>query len=185
MCSLYNDVLTCRAPAKNYALFLLERYLQLKIKAIKAGAPIQINTVNDFIDCCKHYGVKVQRLLCEFYLHNLVLDQETELNSGPFVGDIQLQAFISLGVNQIKWLKAYNTFQRQENGLDLWVRAEPRNIVQLWKAHRNLMRTPGVMETLGPMHEALIRQSLEYFLTIKDLAIDAAKFRYQISNPTI
>ena len=27
LCSLYNDVLTCRAPAKNYALFLLERYL--------------------------------------------------------------------------------------------------------------------------------------------------------------
>ena len=129
LCSLYNDVLACRAPAKNYALFLLERYLQLKIKAVKAGAPIQINTVNDFIDYCKHYGVKVQRLLCEFYLHNLVLDQETELNPGPFVGDIQLQAFISFGVNQIKWLKAYNTFQRQENGLDLWVRVEPRNPV--------------------------------------------------------
>ena len=74
VCSLYNDVLTCRAPAKNYALFLLERYLRLKIKAVRAGAPIHINTVNDFIDCCKHYGVKVQRLLCEFYLHNLVLD---------------------------------------------------------------------------------------------------------------
>lgn len=74
LCSLYNDILACRAPAKNYALFLLERYLQLKIKAVKVGAPIQINTVNDFIDCYKHYGVKVQRLLCEFYLHNLVLN---------------------------------------------------------------------------------------------------------------
>jgi len=155
-CSLYNGVLTCRAPAKNYAMFLLERYLKLKIKVVKEGAPIQINTVNDFVDCCKYCGVKVQRLLCEFYLHNLVLDQETELNPGPFVGDIQLQAFISFGVNQIKWLKAYNTFQRQENGLDLWVRVEPRNTVQLWKVHRNLMRTPGVIETLRPMHEALI-----------------------------
>ncbi len=153
---MYNDVLTCRAPAKNYALFLLERYLQLKIKAVRVGAPIQINTVNDFIDCCKHYGIKVQRLLCEFYLQNLVLDQETDLNPGPFVGDIQLQAFVSFGVNQLKWLKAYNTFQRQENRLDLWVRAEPRDPVLLWRAHRNLMRTPGVMETLGPMHEDLI-----------------------------
>ena len=71
--------------------------------------------------------MKVQRLLCEFYLHNLVLDQETELNPDLFVGVIQLQAFISFEVNQIKWLKAYNTFQRQENGLDLWVRVEPRN----------------------------------------------------------
>ena len=84
LCSLYNDVLACRAPAKNYALFLMERYLQLKIKVVKAGAPIQINTLDDFINCCKHYGVKVQRLLCEFYLHNLVLDQEAELNPGPF-----------------------------------------------------------------------------------------------------
>ena len=156
VCSLYNDVLAYRAPAKNYALFLLEQYLRLKIKAVRAGAPIQINTVNDFIDCCKHYGVKVQRLLCEFYLHNLVLDQENDLNPGPFVGDIQLQAFVSFGVNQLKWLRAYNTFQRQENSLDLWVRDEPRDLVLLCRAHRNLMRTPCVMETLGPMHEDLI-----------------------------
>lgn len=47
------------------------------------------------------------------------------------------------------------------------------------------MRTPGVMETLGPMHEDLIRQNLEYFLTIKDLAINATKFRYQTLNPNI
>jgi len=72
----------------------MERYLQLKIKVVKAGAPIKINTIDDFINCCKHYGVKVQRLLYELYLHNLVLDQETKQNLSPFVGDIQLQAFI-------------------------------------------------------------------------------------------
>ena len=27
LCSLYTNVLACRCPAKNYALFLLERYL--------------------------------------------------------------------------------------------------------------------------------------------------------------
>jgi len=43
-------------------------------------------------------------------LHNLMLDQETEMNPSRFVGEIQLQAFISFRVNQIKWLKAYNTF---------------------------------------------------------------------------
>ena len=59
LCSLYTDVLACRAPAKNYALFLMERYLQLKIKAVKAGALIEINIVDDFINCCKNYGVKV------------------------------------------------------------------------------------------------------------------------------
>ena len=67
----------------------------------------------------------------------------------------------------------------------MWVRAEPRDPVQFWTAHRNLMKTSSVIEALGPMHEALIWQGLEYFFSIKDLAIDAAKFRYQISNPNI
>lgn len=185
LCSLYTDVLACRAPAKNYALFFLERYLQLKIKAVKAGVPIEIKTIDDFINCCKHYGVKVRKLLCEFYLHNLVLDGETEKNPGAFVGDIQLQAFISFAVNQIKWLKAYNIFQREKNGLDLWVRGELRNPLQLWNKYMSLMRTKGVIQTLGPIQKAVVQQGVEYFLTIKDLAIVAAKFRYQTSNRNI
>jgi len=60
LCSLYTDVLACRSPAKNYALFLLERYLQLKIKAVRAGKPIELKTVEYFINYCKHHGVKVQ-----------------------------------------------------------------------------------------------------------------------------
>ena len=89
---------------------MLKRYLQLKIKAVKAGKPIELKTVDDFINCYKLYGVKVQCLLCEFYLHNFILEEEMEINPSPFVGDVQYQAFISFTVNQLKWLKAYNTF---------------------------------------------------------------------------
>ena len=41
------------------------------------------------------------------------------------------------------------------------------------------------MELLGPMHEDLIRNSVEFFLAIKDSALDAAKFRYRVSTPSI
>jgi len=58
--SLYTYVLACRSPSKNYALFLLERYLQLEIKAVKVGKPIELKIGEDFINCCKHHGVKVQ-----------------------------------------------------------------------------------------------------------------------------
>ena len=85
--SLYTDVLACRCPAKNYALFLLERYLQLKIKAFRAGKSIELRTINDLISCFKLYGDKVQRLLCEFYLHNLILEKDCESNPSPFIGD--------------------------------------------------------------------------------------------------
>lgn len=56
LCSLYTDVLVCRETAINYALFLMERYLQLKIKGVKVGVPIEIKTIDDFINYCKHYG---------------------------------------------------------------------------------------------------------------------------------
>ncbi len=90
----------------------MESYLQLKVKAAKERVPIELKTIDDFINYYKHYGVKIPWLLCEFYLHNFVLDGETEENPCPFVGDIQLQAFIYFVVNQINWLKAHNTFQR-------------------------------------------------------------------------
>ena len=47
------------------------------------------------------------------------------------------------------------------------------------------MRTPGVIEMLGPMHEDLIRNSLEYFLAIKYFSLDATKLHYRISTPSI
>ena len=86
---LFSNVLSCRSPATNYALFLLERHLQLKIKVLKAGNPIELKIVDDFINCCKLYGIKFQRLLYEFYLHNFILEEEMEMNPSPFVGDVQ------------------------------------------------------------------------------------------------
>ena len=76
-----------------------------------------------------------------------------ETNASPFVGDIQYQAFISFVVNQLKWLKAYNTFQSQENGLDLWVRGELRYPLQLWARQKSLMTKEGVIQTLVPIHK--------------------------------
>lgn len=153
--SLYIDVLACRSLAKNYALFLLERYLQLKIKAIRVGKSIELKIVEDFINCCKHHGVKVQHLLCEFYLHNFILQEEVQKNPCHFVGDIQFQAFISFFVNQMKWFKAHNTFQRQENGLDVWVRGELKNPLQLLNKRKSLKQKEGVIQVLGPIHKEI------------------------------
>ena len=185
LCSLYTDVLACICPTKNYALFLLERYLQLKIKAVRAGKPIELKTIVDFVTCCKLYGVKVQRLLCEFYLHNLILENDSETNPSPFVGHIQYHAFISFAVNQLKWLKSYNVFQRQENELDLWVRSEPKNPLQLWARKKNLMTKEGVIQALGPIHKSIVLNGIDYFLSIINQAYIAAKVRWGISNRNV
>ena len=101
------------------------------------------------------------------------------------MGDIQYQAFISFVVNQLKWLKAYNVFQRQENELDLWVRSEPKHPLQLWARQKNLMTREGVIQALGPVHKALILNGIDYFLSIRNQAYIAAKVRWGISNRNV
>jgi len=84
----------------------------LKIKAVTAGKPIELRTIEYFINCCKQHGVKVQKIICEFFFYNFILENEVQKNPNPFVGDVQFLAFISFAVNQLKWFKAHNTFQR-------------------------------------------------------------------------
>jgi hypothetical protein len=52
ICDVYTDAINCRAPiATNYTLFLLERYLLLRVKAIRVGKPIKFTSVSEFVSC--------------------------------------------------------------------------------------------------------------------------------------
>lgn len=102
----------------------------------------------------------------EIYLHNFILEEEVDKNPIPFVGDIQFQAFISFAVNQLKWFKAYNSFQRQEHKLDLLVRSGPTYPLQLFAKHKRLMTKEGVIQILGPIHQEIVQKGTTYFLSI-------------------
>ena len=87
--SIYYDILACRAPANNYSLFLLERYLLLKVKSIREGTPSEFATVSDFFSCFKEQDDAVKYFLCELYLHNFILEENRDDNLNPFIGDIR------------------------------------------------------------------------------------------------
>jgi hypothetical protein len=125
ICDVYTDAINCRAPATNYTLFLPECYLLLKVKSIRAGKPITFTTVPDFVSCFREQEEKVQYFLCELYFHKFILENDREDNRGPFIGDIQFQAFLSFTKNQIRWGKSHKTFIKRETRLDLWIRGEP------------------------------------------------------------
>jgi hypothetical protein len=92
ICDVYSDAINYRAPATNYVLFLLEQYLLLTVKTIRASKPISFATVPEFISCFRDQEEKVQYLLCELYFHNLIMDEVRGDNSGLFIGDIQFYA---------------------------------------------------------------------------------------------
>lgn len=69
-------------------------------------------------------------------------------------------------VNQIKWFKAHNTFQKQEHGLDIWVRGEPKHPLQMISTQKILMKMKGVIQVLGPIHKRILQNGVSYFQSI-------------------
>jgi hypothetical protein len=156
ICDVYTDAIDCRAPATNYTLFLLEHYLLLRVKSIRAGKPIKFTTISEFVSCFREQEEKVQYFLCELYFHNFILEDNSRDNPGPFIGDIQLQAFLSFTKNQVRWAKSHKTFMKRETGLDLWIRGEPPKSFPAIMRHRTFMKREGVRGSLGPIHQQVI-----------------------------
>jgi hypothetical protein len=138
--SVYSDILACRAPATNYALFLLEHYLLLKVKSIRAGTPSEFTIFSNFVSCFKEKDDGVQYFFCELYLHNFILGENRKENPNPFTGDIQFQSFLSFSKNETRWAKARKVFMERENGLELWIRGEPPRSFDTIMQHRAFMK---------------------------------------------
>jgi hypothetical protein len=185
ICDVYSDAINCRAPATNYVLFLLEWYLLLSVKAIRAGKPISFTTVPEFISCFRDQEEKVQYLLCELYFHNIILDEVRGDNPGLFIGDIQFQAFLSFTRNQVRWGKAHKMFMNRETGLDLWIRGEPPKSFPAIMRHKTFMKRVGVVDSLAPIHLHVIRSGLTYFEEFKEEALAASKVRWDVSSDEV
>jgi len=102
-----------------------------------------------------------------------------------FVGHVQFQAFISFAVNQLKWFKAYNAFQGQEHGLDLWVRSEPKHPLQMFSNHKSLLTQERVIKTLGPIHKEIVQKGVSYFLSIQESSLTTAKLKWMTSTRSV
>jgi len=78
--------------------------------------------------------------------------EQRDDNIVPFIGDVQIQAFISFVGNQIKWKKAWNTFEQNEKNCELWVRGELENAFFAFHRHNRFARQPDVPSTLKFIH---------------------------------
>jgi hypothetical protein len=99
------------------------------------------------------------------------LEDNNRDNPGPFIGDIQFQAFLSFTKNQVRWAKAHKTFMKRETGLDLWIRGEPPKSFPAIMRHRTFMKREGVRSSLGPIHQQVIRSGITYFRELKEEAL--------------
>lgn len=118
-------------------------------------------------------------------MHNFFLEDNRDSNPRPFIGDVQLQTFLSFATNQLKWAQAHNNFRRHEEGIKLWVRGEPAKHLQLLSKQKKFMKRASVIGELGPFHTYVIQARKEYFQEIKEEASPVARQRWEASNITV
>ena len=62
-----------------------------------------------------------------------------------FMGDFQLRAFIYFMRNQIKWHLAMKSTETNEEREELWMREEPKMVVELKHEFKLFLSTPKIM----------------------------------------
>ena len=116
--------MACRPLAHIYALFLHEKFLFFFLESIYKEICHEIEDPIQFLRLLKIHDIIGQNLMCEIYMHGYLLRHDQAFNPIPFAGDINLRAFASYTINQIKWRKAYDMFEENQVTRLLMMRRE-------------------------------------------------------------
>jgi hypothetical protein len=69
-----------------------------------------------------------RNLLCEFYLHNYLMSDNTMWNPNHFIGDVNLRAFLSVLENELKRAHEKELYKGEESTVPLWIRPKVAHI---------------------------------------------------------
>ena len=102
MLTITQELLACRSPATTYALFSQEQYLYFQLTSVCEQLPYQFKNYMEFLELVRESDLHRKHLMCELYMHGFILEMEHKFNVGAFLVDIQLRAFVSFMLNQMK-----------------------------------------------------------------------------------
>ena len=128
------NLLGCRRPSPSYPIFLWERYFLFQLKAIMEGITYLCSSTRTFLDVFRASDFDEQSLLREFFLHNIICEHvsmQMIVIVFPYMGGLQLRAFVSFMRNHIEWHLAIKSMETNEEKTTLWVRAEPGRVAEL------------------------------------------------------
>jgi len=76
-------------------------------------------------------------------MHDYFLEDDQAFNAVPYEGDIQLIAFTSYTINQIKWKKATDTFEVNQSARPLLNQRDHCQFDTIYNRHATFLRIEG------------------------------------------
>jgi len=83
-------------------------------------------------------------------MYNYLLRDDKKFNSVPYLGDVQLRAFLSYTINQVKWKMTLDYFEENQVHRPLKVRVDKFQVEHIINKHnyfRHIPNWPQKMET--------------------------------------
>ena len=113
-------------------MFLKEQLVNFKLTRTIEGHNPSISTPHEFYDAFQSIPMPLKNLLCELYLHNLAMPNDTEWNSLLYIGDVQLRAVMSWMENEISREHQVTPYRNNEMKVPLFMRPEVQNTRQIF-----------------------------------------------------
>jgi len=145
MASWAMEALQCRQPAKSYALYLKDQWLQFQIKTLAQRGTIPFQDYGQFMHLCDHSLAEDKTKLVEFYLHNMALPDMNLWDSNAALRDLQLMAMVLWMSHEEKRVVEIQKMITKELSEPLMIRAEPTDPLALIYAHQHLATNPQVL----------------------------------------
>ena len=142
MASWEMEALQCKQPAKSYAPYLKDQWLQFQIKTLAQRGTIPFQDYGQFMHLCDHSSAKNKAKLSEFYLHNMALTDMNLWDPNVVLGDLQLIAMASWMSHEEKRALEIQKMMAKELNEPLMIRAEPAKPMALIYADQHLTANP-------------------------------------------
>ena len=153
--TLSQELLGTRVPSSSYPVFLFEKFIWFKLRAVKEGIPYELATSNKFLETFMESEFEEKNFLCEPYLHDLAYPLDRHSNPIPFSGDVQLRDFCSIS-NHVQWERSFQNFSHNESHSNLWIQNEHQNPHLLLARHQNVLSCPLQTQRIMELQEKVI-----------------------------
>ncbi|KAH9307409.1 hypothetical protein KI387_035320, partial [Taxus chinensis] len=164
VCIMSEKLLACRRPSPAYSVFLEEQFIHWQLSRIACGLPHELKDESEFMAAYSLSSPKQKNILCEFYLCNFMLEKNTGFMINLYVGESQLNAFVSVLQNQIAWKERESKFLLKASSTGLCMRAHYGKP----SAFLTHFRTHAFDERFNTHYLAILQKSIDAFTSYEE-----------------
>lgn len=166
LCDLSLSLLACRHPYPSYPVFLWEQYYLFQLKIVFGNMSYLGSSTRTFLESFFSCDFDEHNFLCDLLCDYVNMKMVASVFS--YMGDLQLQAFLSFMRNHIDWHLAMKSVEANEERTILWVRAKSGMVYELRHEFKLFLSTPEIREQSTIYRKRIVRICLNLHAYMKN-----------------